>query len=402
MTSPTTRKEPQVSPATSARPLGLVILKVAGRCNLDCTYCYEFNLADQTLAAGPKTMSQEVFSATIERVRRHAERSGQRSVTLSFHGGEPCLIGAALFDRWCTEARRELAGLRVKISMQTNGTLLNAQWIEVLLRHGVDVGVSLDGPPDVHDTFRVRRNGSGSYRAVRRGLDLLHRSGVPYGILAVVQLGADPLRIHRHFLDIGCRSVSYLMPDMTHDTIGGVREEHGPTPCADYLIPIFEHWWHNSTLEVRIRNFWEVSRLILGGTSHVDALGNIPLGFVVVNPSGEVEGLDVLKACEDGMTRTGITVLDHEFADLATASPLHGRMVFEGAPLPGDCVGCVEQHTCAGGYHPHRYSKERGFDNRSVWCADLLKIFAHLRSRLDVEPRETLRLRRELGRPVGV
>ncbi|MFF2951602.1 S8 family serine peptidase [Kitasatospora sp. NPDC057965] len=121
MSTPTTHEAPQVSPATSASPLGLVILKVAGRCNLDCTYCYEFNLADQTLAAGPKTMSQVVFSATIERIRRHAERSGQRSVTLSFHGGEPCLIGAALFDRWCTEARRELAGLRVRIAMQTNG-----------------------------------------------------------------------------------------------------------------------------------------------------------------------------------------------------------------------------------------------------------------------------------------
>ncbi|MFF0388231.1 radical SAM protein [Kitasatospora sp. NPDC004615] len=381
----------------AAPRLGLAILKVAGRCNLDCTYCYEFNLADQTLAEGPRMMSDEVFSATMERLRRHAEMSGQRSVSLSFHGGEPCLVGAARFDRWCTEARASLPDLRVYISIQTNGTLLNREWIDVLLKHDVDVGISLDGPPDVHDTFRVRRNGSGSYRAVRRGLDLLQKHGVRYGILAVVQLGADPLKIHRHFLEIGCRSISYLMPDMTHDTIGDVHEKYGPTPCADYLIPIFEDWWNNSTLEVRIRNFWEVSRLILGGSSHVDALGNIPLGFVVVNPSGDIEGLDVLKACEEGMVRTGINVLRDDFVDLIEASPLHSQMVFDGAPLPNDCVGCVEMSTCAGGYHPHRYSRDRGFDNRSVWCADLLKIFGHLRRRLDVEPKETLRLRRELA-----
>ncbi|MFE5026283.1 radical SAM protein [Streptomyces sp. NPDC056656] len=391
-----------MSSASIAVPrLGLVILKVAGRCNLDCTYCYEFNLADHTLAAGPKTMSDEVFEAVIERIRRHADKSGQRSVSLSFHGGEPCLIGSARFDRWCTHVRRALPDLRVYLSLQTNGTLLNSEWIDVFRNHGVDVGVSLDGPPDVHDTFRVRRNGSGSYRAVRRGIDLLQQNDLPYGILAVVQLGADPLRIHRHFMDIGCRSVSYLMPDLTHDTIGNVREKHGPTPCADYLIPIFEEWWHNSTIEVRIRNFWEVSRLILGGTSHVDALGNIPLGFVVVNPSGEVEGLDVLKACEEGITSTGINVLGNDFTDLFRTSPLHSRMVFEGAPLPSDCIGCVEMDTCAGGYHPHRYSRERGFDNRSVWCADLLKIFAHLRSRLDVAPSETVRLRRELEGVTG-
>ncbi|MEV7442804.1 radical SAM protein [Streptomyces sp. NPDC091204] len=377
--------------------LGLVILKVAGRCNLDCTYCYEFNLADQTLAAGPRMMSDEVFSSTIERMRRHADKSGQRSISLSFHGGEPCLVGAARFDRWCEEARASLPDLQVFISVQTNGTLINRDWIDVFLRHGVDVGISLDGPPEVHDHFRIRRSGGGSYKAVRRGIDMLQANGVRYGILAVVQLGADPLKIHRHFLDIGCRSISYLLPDMTHDTIGDARTRFGPTPCADYLIPIFEDWWNNSTLEVRIRNFWEVSRVILGGASHVDALGNIPLGFVVVNPSGEVEGLDVLKACEDGLTRTGLNVLNDDFADLIHASPLHSRMVFDGAPLPTDCVGCVEMDTCAGGYHPHRYSKERGFDNRSVWCADLLKIFAHLRRRLDVDPGETVRLRRELA-----
>jgi len=381
---------------TGAETLGLVILKVAARCNLNCTYCYEFNLADHRLARQPRVMSEEVFEATLERVRSHARTSGQGSVRFSFHGGEPCLLGLPRFDAWCTEAREQLSELTVRFSMQTNGTLLDEDWIEVLNRHEVDVGVSLDGPKAVNDAARIDHAGKGSYDNVVRGLQLLQEGGVRHGVLCVIPLGRDPLSVHHHFLNIGCRSLSYLYPDFTHDTFGDIRERFGPTPCADFLIPIFDDWWGSSSLDVRIRNFWEMARLILGGPSHIDALGNIPLRFVVVNPSGDVEGLDVLKACGEGVTQTGLNVLRDDFVEMATASPVHYQMIFQGAPLPSGCRGCSEETTCAGGYHPHRYSAVAGFDNRSVWCADLLKLFRHMRRRLEVTPGETRRLRDEL------
>jgi uncharacterized protein len=377
-------------------PLPLIILKVAARCNLNCSYCYEFNLSDQTWRDSPALMSEAVFEKVLQRVRRHSEFSGQPSVNLSFHGGEPCLLGVRRFDAWCDRARKVLDNLRVKISLQTNGTLLNKEWANVLRERKVNVGISLDGPAEVNDLLRVDHRGRGSYDRVRAGIDSLQDAGVSFGILTVIPLRAEPLVVHHHFLSLGCESMSYLLPDFTHDTIGPLRVELGSTPCADFLIPIFDDWWEYSTINVRIRNFWDISRLILGGDSHVDALGNRPLGFVVVNSSGDIEGLDVLKACDDGLVKTGLNVRDADFRDLARACPLHARIVFGSLPLPQGCRGCPERTTCAGGYHPHRYSRERGFDNPSVWCADLLKLFTHIRSRLEVPVEETHQRRRAL------
>ena len=383
--------------------INMAILKVAGRCNLNCSYCYEFNLADHGLKQGPRFMSDAVFTATLHRLKDAAESQGQTRVGLSFHGGEPCLIGWRKFAAWCEQARSHMRPLDLRISIQTNGTLLSPEWAKVFLDNDVDVGVSIDGTPDVHDRARVNHVGKGSYAAVRRGIELMIAENVRFGVLNVIPLGADPIVIHRHLVDdLGCRSINYLMPDVTHETVKPLHSEFGPTPCADFLIPIFDDWWFNSTLNIRIRIFWEMARLILGGKSHLDAFGNIPLGFVVVNPAGDIQGLDVLKACGDGIVDTGLNALTDDFGRLRAASPLHAQMIFDGPPLPDGCRGCPEQFTCSGGYHPHRYSPQRQFNNPSAWCADLLKIFAHMRHRLEVDPAETSRLRDELENRAAV
>jgi uncharacterized protein len=364
-------------------------VKIAARCNLNCTYCYEFNLADQTWRDSPALMSIKVFEDLLLRVKRHCVNSQQKTIHFSFHGGEPCLVGPNRFREFCTKARSFLNGLEVKVSLQTNGTLLNEEWAEVLLENEVNVGISLDGPKTVNDAFRIDHRGRGSYDRVQAGIEILNKAKVSFGVLTVIQLGADPIAIHHHFLAMGCSSLSYLMPDYTHDTMSGVHEKFGPTPCADYLIPIFDDWWLNSTIDIRIRNFWDMTRLILGGGSTVDALGNRPLFFLVVNSAGDIEGLDVLKACDNGLVKTGLNVKDADFRDIVKASHLHGRAVFGGLPLPAICRACQERETCGGGYLPHRYSRARGFDNPSVWCADLLRLFTHIRARLEVPHAET-------------
>jgi uncharacterized protein len=160
--------------------------------------------------------------------------------------------------------------VEVRFVLQTNGTLLDEAWAEVLLKHRVQVGISVDGPKQLHDIFRVDHEGQGSYDAVERGLMLLRDKGVPFGILSVVQLGADPIYIHCHFLSLKCHSISYLMPDFTHETITAIRRRYGPTPCADFLIRVFDDWWFNGTIDTRINPFWQIARTILGGDSQTE------------------------------------------------------------------------------------------------------------------------------------
>lgn len=370
------------------------IVKVASRCNLNCSYCYVYNQADSSWRDLPSLMSRETFAATVERTRRHCLLSGQQSVEILFHGGEPTLIGSSRFAWMCAHALERLADVaHVSLSIQTNATRLDSDWLAALREYDVIVGVSLDGPKEVNDANRVDHRGRGSHDATMRGIRLLNDAEIPFGILSVVQPGADPLRVHRHFLDLGCRSIAYLLPALTHDTIGNVKEEFGPTPCADFLIPIFDDWWFERSIEISIREFRSIARVILGGSSQIDAIGNPPLNFVCIETDGSLQGLDKLRACEDGMRNIHLSVHDAEFAEIALASPFNAA-VLDGLPLPTACRSCPERDTCAGGYAPNRYSKARAFDNPSVWCADLLALFAHIRTRMGISPEQT-RLRRE-------
>jgi uncharacterized protein len=365
-------------------------LKVASRCNLNCSYCYVYNKGDESWRTRPTIMSDEVFEAAVERIRRHCVASGQPSVNIVFHGGEPSLVGAAQFADWCEALRRRLGDVAsVDLTMQTNGTLLDAHWIDVLLKQDVTIGVSIDGPKDVHDAFRVDHRGLGSYESVARGLQLLQTSGVRTGALAVIQFGLNGLDVHLHLRSLGLRRINYLLPDFTHDTVTAVKEQYGPTPCADFLVPILNYWWRNEASDVKVGIFWHAARLILGGRSGIDYFGSRPLRFMFIETDGGIEGLDVLRVCAEGMSGTGLNVMTSDFAEVADASPFYRNVIFDGFPTPTQCEGCPEESTCGGGYLPHRYSLAEGFDHRSIWCADILSLFGQFRELLNVSTAET-------------
>jgi uncharacterized protein len=374
------------------------VLKVVSRCNLNCSYCYVYNKGDTTWLQRPTVMPEKVFSAALRRIRHWCQRSNQQSVRVTFHGGEPLLVQRDRFDDWCTRLRGELSDTaRVTLAVQTNATLLDDEWIDLLRRHEVEVGVSIDGPPDVHDLFRLDRRGGGSYAAVERGIHRMAAAGLAMGALCVIPLGTDGIRVHQHLAQLGFHSINYLLPDYTHDTIAPVHRQYGQTPCADFLIPVFDEWWYHGDLSLWIPLFSAIARLVLGGESVLDLFGNAPFGFVFIETDGSIEGLDVLRVCRNGMSATGISVLNSTIARLAEVSDLHRQAIFTGVPIPTACAGCPEERTCSGGYLPHRWSTSRQFDNRSVWCADLLKLFAHIRHRLEVPVAETALRRQALN-----
>ncbi|WP_462186875.1 radical SAM protein, partial [Frankia sp. CcWB2] len=374
------------------------VFKIASRCNLDCSYCYVYNKGDNTWQDRPVVMRDDVVEAALGRIEAWCEATGQRRVRITFHGGEPLLAGRALVDRWCRRIRERLAGTaRVDFNLQTNATLIDDDWAELFVEHRIEIGVSIDGPAEIHDAARVDRRGAGSHERVVSGIDCLRRHGVGMGALAVVQFGADSVSIHRHITSLGFRTMNYLLPDFTHDTVAEVRRAHGPTPCADYLLPVFDEWWVNDPVSTRIPLFVAVSRLVLGGRSNIDMVGNEPFGFVFIEPDGAVEDLDALRVCRHGMAGTGLNVFANDVSDVGALSSLHRAAMFDGLPVPTGCQTCPEATTCSGGYLPHRWSSNAAFDNPSVWCADLLALFAHVRKRLDVDIEETALRRQALA-----
>ncbi|MDQ4070521.1 MAG: radical SAM protein [Actinomycetota bacterium] len=348
------------------------------RCNLNCSYCYIYNHEDTSYLRRPRFISDEVVHAAIGRMRDYCERRPGHAMSLVFHGGEPTLMPPARFDRIAGYVRDEFGSALAGMSIQTNATLIDDRWIDIFSRHGLSVGVSLDGPREVHDAVRVDHANRGSYDATMAGIRRLQGAGIEPRILCVINPGSSGLDVYRHFRDEGIRWMSFLLPDVSHDH---KRDWYGgfePTPVARYLIPIFDEWFRADEPEIVIANFWDLLRRLMGGPGLVDCFGNPLMSYLVVETDGSIEALDALRVCDEGIANSGLNVLDHGFDDLASGARLVHQAVHEGFPLCAKCLQCEFVDVCGGGYLPHRYSRARSFDNPSVWCEDILILLRHM------------------------
>jgi uncharacterized protein len=157
-----------VENAIKTVPFTSFVMKVASRCNLNCKYCYMYNLGDLSYLGQPKVMSDAVVTSSMEKIRQHCLRHDITDVRFVLHGGEPMLAGREFFRRFAREAQRVLRSeITPQFMMQTNGTLLDRDWLDLLCELQIAFGISLDGPPEVNDANRVDHGGGGSYAAVR-------------------------------------------------------------------------------------------------------------------------------------------------------------------------------------------------------------------------------------------
>ncbi len=360
-----------------------LVVKVAERCNLNCSYCYMYNHADQSYLRRPAFMSDEVFAQLLVRIYEYCDRWPKHRMSLVFHGGEPMLMGTERFRRFTTLAREKLGEKLDSLQIQSNATLVDDDWIATLHELGVTVGVSMDGPPEIHDMFRVDHSGKGSHAQVLKGLQRLQEQELLSGVLCVVNPAHSGVGIYCYFRSLGIKNMNFLFPDATHDVKQRLYGQYGKTPVADYLIPVFDEWVTEDDEDVRVYCFEDIMRTILGGKVTSDLIGNGRANYLVIDTDGSIQALDALKVCWEGTSESGLNVFEHGFDELHKGLPLLHRVVHEGMPMCATCNACRESATCGGGYLPHRYSHKNGFDNPSIWCEDLLTLFAYVRNYID-------------------
>ncbi|MFJ9178312.1 FxsB family cyclophane-forming radical SAM/SPASM peptide maturase [Streptomyces sp. NPDC102360] len=368
-------------------PFRQFIVKVHGRCNLACRYCYLYEGQDHGWRTRPAVASDEVLDRTATRIAEHARTHRPAALSLVLHGGEPLLAGVDTLARFTDLVRaRTPADCAVRATVQTNATLLTAPGAATLARHDISVGVSLDGGTAADNARRVDHAGRPSWPAATRGARLLaERFPRSYaGILAVVDPARDPTATYESLLTLRPPAVDLLLP---HGNWTSPPPHWDPAGKAygDWLCAVFDRWWDAGRRETRVRLFEECLALLLGLPAATESLGLAPFDAVVVETDGSIEQVDSLKSAYEGAAATGLDVFRHAF-DVALRHPgVAARQSAATAPA-AHCRACPLLKVCGGGHYAHRYRAGSGFRNASVYCADLERFIRHAAVRLAGEP----------------
>lgn len=369
------------------RPLSSFIYKVATRCNLNCTYCYEYNMGDHSWKEQPHFTNTTVIQTLATRVKEHALANHLDFVNFSFHGGEPLLAGAEFF-RDAVSIIRDVIGPNIGSSfgVQTNGTLITEKVIKIFNEEDISIGLSLDGPQIVNDKYRIYTNGRGSFDDVMRGIQLLLTPDgrkIFRGILTVIDVTSDPLDVFEFLASLSPPNIDFLLPHGNWETPPlGKEQSFDSTRHADWLITIFDSWFDGNQREIGIRTFEEIIEYKLGGEGRLETLGLSPVTLIGIAADGSIEGVDTLKSVYPGAHKLGFNVFQHSFNEVLAHPNVRARQLGLEA-LCETCMNCPLVETCGGGYFPHRWSKNHFFKNPSVYCSDLTKLILHIYKRVD-------------------
>lgn len=363
-------------------PISTYIVKISELCNLNCTYCYMYNLKDFSFARRPKRMSTGTRDNLTKRIREHAARHGLKHVTIIMHGGEPLLVGKAYFEEWATAVREGLGpDLKATLSAQTNGVLIDQEWTDLLRRLEINVGVSIDGPKALNDKYRVDRAGRGTFENALEGLRCFIEDGDgprPSGcVMSVASPEISAAEMWQFWINSGAKKFDFLLPHYTHDNPPPFDHE----VISRWMVELFDLWWDHDDPDIEIRYFLNIINLILGSQWSMDYLGGKPLGLAVIESDGAVTGLDSLRACANGLIELGVNVNTHSL-DEASAHPMYRICNHPGAFISKKCARCRVRDVCGNGLITHRYSRAEGFNNPSIYCESLLAIISHVEKRV--------------------
>jgi uncharacterized protein len=361
--------------AVNAAVFTFILVKLASRCNIDCTYCYWFR--DAEVYKKPAVLTPEAEDAFCEKLEAHIKAHKLENFLAVFHGGEPLLFPKHRF----IALQRKLDEIEMRThcmihrGVTTNAILIDAEWVEIFKNFEVLVSVSLDGPPEIHDQVRLDFKGKGTHAQTLRGLNLLRESEVEPGLISVANPKTDPAKVLAYVVDeLGITHFDLLPPDANHT--------ENPPPIDDYFIRLFDVWYDTYAARgVRISTIDAMIQGLAGQMSVSDTIGLGAVETVTLMTDGTLEPLDVLRIAGDGSTSSDTSVFHNTLQDVQ--NDLRWRTAYEASlDVCETCRKCEYLDACGGGHLAQRWSVERGYDNPSVYCQSWKNIFSHIWTRI--------------------
>ncbi|MCP4319507.1 MAG: anaerobic sulfatase maturase [Hyphomicrobiales bacterium] len=358
------------------------------RCNLDCEYC--FYLEKETLYQAIQAMPDDMLQ---HYVRSYIAAQPGDFVTFAWQGGEPTLLGIDFFRRAVALQQTYANGKTVVNAFQTNGVLLDEEWCEFFKDNDFLVGISIDGPQRLHDRYRVNKGARGSFKQVRRGVDLLRKHGVEFNTLTVLHKhnADDPVQLYRFLKGIGSRFHQYIPIVERH----GVNETEAglslvspafagtarvtewsltPEQYGRFLTDTFDEWVHEDVDRVSVQIFDSTLSSWIGGSASLCVFAETCGHGLAMEHNGD------LYACDH------YVYPDHRLGNIMEGDL---RLLVDGDrqtafgrakadKLPRQCIECDVRFSCNGGCPKHRIAKTAGGEpGLNYFCAAYKRFFHH-------------------------
>lgn len=357
-----------------------VLLKVASRCNLNCTYCYVFNMGDTGWERQPKRLGDVVAERIVEQLGDLYRYQG-RPFSIVLHGGEPLMLGRDRLEALFSALHEEIPACG--LHLQTNGTLLDDRMLDLCARFGVGISISLDGPEAVTDRFRVDHKGKGSFQRVLKAVERIRRHPKARqlfsGLLAVVDPETNAREIYDFFKDTGTPSVDFLYRDGNHDQLPFGKASFESTEYGRWMCDLIDAYLADPT-PPRIRVVDDMIKLLLGGAARKEGVGLSDYGIMVIDTDGTISKNDTLKSTTNAgdVFSENWSVVRDRLVDVVRSREFRDYHSSQ-RPISSVCRTCADLAVCGGGMPTHRFSAERGLDNPSVFCSDQKMVVARLR-----------------------
>jgi uncharacterized protein len=350
----------------------IVAKPIGPKCNLNCEYCFYLEKQAFFTKGENYVMPDEVLQAYIT---KYISLQPTPTVQFVWQGGEPTLLGLDFYKRVIKLQKPFEDQKEISNSLQTNGTLLDDEWCEFLGENNILVGISLDGPKEVHDRYRKGFGGKGSFDKVIHGLGLLQKHDVEFNVMATIarETSYHPLEIYHFFKEQGVDVIQFA------PVIERVADSHAsqlglklagplsinsgeqslvtdwsvePEAYGDFLIAIFEEWVRNDVGTTFVMNFEWALNAWIGNSSpvcqHAQSCGKA----IMMEHNGDLYACD---HCMYPEFKLGNIVHDDP-VQLTEQSVARGFGVKD-ANLPDSCRDCEVLRACWGGCPKHRFSK---------------------------------------------
>jgi uncharacterized protein len=360
----------------------IFVKPVGPLCNLNCSYCYYVGKKDLYPGKNDPVMNDE----TLERfIIENIKSSDGNLINFSWHGGEPLLAGIDFFNKAVHLQRRHLPhGKTIINGIQTNGTLLNEEWCGFLADEKFVVGISLDGPGDMHNINRKTRSNETTLQKVIGGYELLKKHGVIAEILCVVNSGnvKYPLVVYNFFKELGAQYITFLpLVEKLSGADTGVSSNSVPALEFGYFLSaVFDEWVEKDIGEIKIQIFEEAARTAFN-QDHTLCIFKVNCGGVPV-----VEHTGDFYSC-DHYVSSGYLIGNVMAKPLASLIDSERQRAFGKAKsltLPEYCIICEVRNMCNGECPKNRFiSTPDGEPGLNYLCSGYKYFFSHCRPFVD-------------------